>query len=715
MTDWFTLQIVASIADTGDVRSEIDQRLLLERLPDMVFVVDAHLDVRYVNDAATDILGFTPDAWIGRNVLELVHPDDVPVVLSSASTMLGKRRGTPIEVRVRRSDGSWVWLEIIGADAETIDGISGLICAARDITQRRMWEVSGDDLTKFQQIVQHAASITLLLDPQGVVESVNGAFTRLLGHDPSEVIGHSLVGFAAPESAAALAVGIHNAIATGQHSTCEAAMRLAQSHGLSAHTEIGRVSRPIRFEIVNLIDDPVVAGLVVTGHDVTELQSARQALEHVARHDSLTNLSTRRVLLDRMAALVDADERAAVLFIDLDRFKPVNDLLGHEAGDELLRSVGGRLRRVVRPNDVVSRVGGDEFVVLAIGVDEESLAATLVERIERELEAPYILDAGPVRITASVGVSLLTTGSTVAGSLADADLAMYDAKASRRGDPVRSLPDRRRSSDERRQLADDLAAGLRRGEVVAHFQPIADITTRRTTAVEALARWNHPRLGWLQPSAFLDLATDAGLDLILGDAVLESACVALADMPADLQLCINLSVTQLAERNLCDRLSMTLLDHGLAPERIRVEITENAMLARRAGGGRVSPEHTLLELCAMGVSLSLDDFGTGYSSLTHIRKYPLSAIKIDRSFVTGVIEHSADRAVVAAVAGLANMLGLEVVGEGVERVEQVDALRDLGCHAVQGYLVSRPMDAATLGEWMAGVAADDWSLAELTP
>ncbi|MCU1502635.1 MAG: diguanylate cyclase/phosphodiesterase with sensor [Ilumatobacteraceae bacterium] len=693
----------------------LDQEALLARLPDVVFVVDEDVRLRYVNAAAKDVLGFEPSEWIGRSALDLVHPDDVAVVISSATALQGKRQGTPIEVRVRRGDGSWTWLEIVGADATDVDGVDGLICVARDLTARRMWEVSGDDVARFQQIVQHAASITLLLDRHGTVESVNGAFTRLLGHDPTEVIGHTLVGFASSESAAALATAIHQAITTGEHATCEAAMRMNPTYALAVSPAANMPSRPIRFEIVNLLDDPVVGGLVVTGHDITDLHIAREALERVASHDALTDLSTRAVLLEQMSVLLAAGRSAAVLFIDLDRFKPVNDLLGHEAGDQLLRSVGERLRRLVRPADIVSRVGGDEFVVLAIGVAEQHLATLLAERIERELEAPYIIGAGPVRISASVGVALRTNGSTVAGVLADADIAMYDAKAGRRGEPVRSLPDRRRSSVERRQLADDLAAGLQRNEVVAHFQPIADIGTRRTIAVEALVRWNHPRLGMLQPSAFLDLAADAGLDLMLGDAVLESACATLATMPADLQLCVNLSVTQLAERTLCDRLAVILARHGLDPERLRVEITENATLARRAGGGRVSPEHTLLELCAMGVSLSLDDFGTGYSSLTHVRRYPLSAIKIDRSFVTGVVDHREDRAVIAAVAGLASMLGLQVVGEGVEHIEQVDALRDLGCDAVQGYLISRAMDASALAVWMAGAAADDWFLAELAP
>ena len=485
-------------------------------------------------------------------------------------------------------------------------------------------------------------------------------------------------------------------------------MRLATSFAIGVEAGDQVPSRPIRFEIVNLLDDPIVGGLVVTAHDVTDLHRARQELEHIVRHDSLTGLATRAVLLEQMDAVIRNGHRTAVLFIDLDRFKPVNDLLGHEAGDELLRAVADRLRRIVRPIDVVARVGGDEFVVLAIGVADLATAGVLAERIELDLGAPYLVQAGPVRVTASVGVALTDARSTVAGALADADMAMYDVKAGHRGEPERLAPARQLRADDRRRLADELAAGLRRGEIVAHLQPIVDVRSGVTVGVEALARWHHPRLGLLAPSSFLDVAEDAGLDLALGDAVLGSACAVLADAGSDLQLCINLSVTQLADTKLCDRLGAILRVHGLTADRLRVEITEHATLARRVGPGRASPEQTLLQLHDMGASLALDDFGTGYSSLTQVQRYPLSAVKVDQSFVAGVVDQRQDRAVVAAVVGLAQMLDLQVVGEGVERIDQLQALAEIGCHAVQGYLIAEPLDAAAFREWATGPAVHDW-------
>jgi len=673
---------------------------LVGAMADVVLIADPDLRLSFVNEAGEALMGWSAEEWIGRSILDLVHPDDIAVAVSSAGTVQGKRAGSPVEVRARTADGGWKWLEIVGADALGVPGVNGLVIVARDLTQRRMWEVAAGETERFQQVMQHASSITLLLDEEGRVGSVNGAFTRLLGHDPSIVIGRTLISFTDEEGGGELAAAIERCIRTGRSVSCEVPMRVVDPQHLP---------RPIRFEIVNLLDDPVVAGLVVTAHDVSDLHVARRTLEHLARHDALTGLVNRSVLVERLERVVAERLPAAVIFIDLDRFKPVNDLLGHEAGDELLRTVGQRLQHLIRPDDLVARVGGDEFVVLALGITDRSAGVALCERIDATLAGPYALHAGPVRVTASVGLAVADAESTVTGLLADADVAMYDAKAGRRGEPVRSLPERQRNANQRRRLADDLAAGLQRGEVVAHLQPIADLATRRTLAVEALARWNHPELGTLGPASFLDLAEDAGLDLVLGDVILDSACSAMRNLPGHLRLCVNLSVTQLADRGLRGRIELILARHGIPPSRLNVEITEHATLARRPGGGRVSPEQTLLELREMGASLSLDDFGTGYSSLTHIRRYPLKAIKIDRSFVAGVADHPEDRAVIAAVVGLADMLGLQVVGEGVETEEQLRHLQQLGCRAAQGHLICHPLPAHELELWL-NERADDWSI-----
>jgi diguanylate cyclase (GGDEF)-like protein/PAS domain S-box-containing protein len=675
----------------GPAVTEIDHRALLDALPDTVLVVDASMCLRYANPAGPDIFGWDPRERIGLPMADLVHPDDLPHVVSSMGTVQGKRSGTPVEIRVRTLDGSWRWVEFIRADAQSVEGVHGIIVVVRDITQRRMWEVAADDTEVFRHLVQHGSSIILLLDGAGRITSVNAAFTRLLGHDPSLTVGRLLTGFCA----------------TGEGDKLEAALARSRAGDspLAVEVQMRQVTpdappRPIRFEVVNLLDDPVLAGFVVTGQDVSDLHLARQSLEHLARHDALTGLANRSVLLERLEQVVEQREPAAAVFIDLDRFKPVNDLLGHDAGDEVLRVVAARLTELVRPDDLVARVGGDEFVVLIAGLDDRAVAKNLCKRIDAALAEPYLLAVGPARVGASVGLAMTSGDSSVTGLLADADRAMYEVKAERRGEPLRRDPVSPRTASERRLLADELGTAMQRGEIVAHLQPVIALDGDEPVGVEALARWNHPRLGILGPRSFLSLAEDAGLDLLLGDVVLRHACEAVAALDRPLRLSVNLSVAQLADRDLRGRMAAIIAAAGLTPERVTVEVTEHEMLSRRAGPGRAAPERTLLELNEMGMSLVLDDFGTGYSSLTHVRRFPLAGIKIDRTFVAGAAEHAEDRAVIAAILGMAAALDLVVVAEGVERREQYDVLAELGCHFAQGYYLARPMPAGELQGWL---------------
>ena len=669
-----------------------DPRVVLDNLADLVFVLDTAGTVLDVNETCLRLLRWNRDDAVGQSVFDIVHPDDVAVAISSLGTLQDKETGTPIELRVSDVDGVWHWMEIIGSNGLLDGGISGLVCVARDITQRRMWEVAGGDVARFQQVLHHAPSITMLLDGGGVITSVNHAFTRLLGHDPSLVVGAALATFVDESSLPLLSEALQTVRGAERRSSVELAMRTTS-----------RQTRLIRFDLVDQLDDPVVGGIIGSGYDISDLQVVRQELEFIAGHDALTGLANRSLLMERLGRMLAEESGVAVLFIDLDRFKPINDLYGHDVGDAVLRQVSARLLDVVRHSDVVARVGGDEFVAVAANAGDRDVASDLADRIEASLGRPYLLDVGPVKIGASVGVALSEPSSTVASLLSAADVQMYHAKSERRGSVEPRAMERRRSAGERRNLAIELAAGLGRGEIVAHLQPVVDLVTGNVVGMEALARWNHPERGLLRPASFIDLVDDAGLDAALGVAVLHSACRVLEDVRVlgfRLELGVNLSLGQLTTNGFCAHVAAIIEPYGLTMSKLVVEITERATLLRNVPRGCPSPEETLGELHEAGVALSLDDFGTGHSSLNHVRRFPLTSIKVDRTFVAAMARQREDHAVVEVVIGLARALGLSVVAEGVETAVQLDMLRQLGCDRAQGYYLGQPMEATSIGPWL---------------
>jgi diguanylate cyclase (GGDEF)-like protein/PAS domain S-box-containing protein len=395
----------------------VSSALLVDQSPDVTLLIDVEGRLRYANRAAEESLGWAADQWVGRSVLDLVHPDDAMLVLSSVDAVQGKPLGTPIEIRVRDSRGRWRWLEVIGRDCTHDPVIAGIVCTARDLTQRRMWEVAASNVARFQQVVQHASAIVMLLDTDGSVISVNGAFTRLLGHDPSVVVGRELVDFVARDEQRIFTDAV--AEATG--------LRLV-SVEVSLTTTAGEAT-PVRLEIVNLREDPVIEGTIVTGHDVSELHAARRQLEYLAGHDPLTGLPNRSLLNERLTQLLKARRPMALLYVDLDRFKPVNDQFGHDVGDELLRRVAQRLTAATDASDLVARIGGDEFVVVVVGISDRATAHTVARRLARRLAEPFQLETGTVRIGASIGVAIATRDSTAQSLLVEADRAMYHAKS----------------------------------------------------------------------------------------------------------------------------------------------------------------------------------------------------------------------------------------------------------------------------------------------
>jgi diguanylate cyclase (GGDEF)-like protein len=452
---------------------------------------------------------------------------------------------------------------------------------------------------------------------------------------------------------------------------------------------VNRFGRSIR-----VVNQPMQGGgWVATFEDITEWLEAQAKITHMARHDALTGLPNRVLFheqLEQGLRRAKSDDQLAVLCLDLDHFKDINDSLGHPIGDALLKEVGRRLKAAVGDGDTVARLGGDEFAVVQIGRSEEAAARSLAGRLVEVISAPYEIDDHQIVIGVSIGISLSPQdGSNPDELLKNADLALYRAKADGRGTYRFFETGMDARAQARRLLEMDLRAAVQRDEFQAYYQPIRDVASGRVVAFEALLRWNHPQRGLIAPISFIPLAEETGLIVQLGEFVLRSACTDATSWPDDIDVAVNLSPVQFKSPSLIASVTSALAASGLSANRLELEITESVLLQNSE-----ATLTTLHELRAMGVRISLDDFGTGYSSLSYLRSFPFDKIKIDRSFVSELATREDSMAIIRAVTGLGRSLGIVTTAEGVENDAQLELLRREGCTQAQGYLFSKPRPAS---------------------
>jgi diguanylate cyclase (GGDEF)-like protein len=435
-----------------------------------------------------------------------------------------------------------------------------------------------------------------------------------------------------------------------------------------------------------------------------EGRAFEERLAHQATHDALTGLPNRALLRDRARAAVARSRRdetlVAVMFVDLDRFKEVNDVLGHAVGDGLLKRVAERVVKHLRPEDTCARVGGDEFVVVAADQPDEHAVLDLAHRLLAAIHEPFLIDGVSVDTEASIGVAWAPGhGEDVDDLLRCADVAMYAAKNRQEGVVVYQSSDDQLTPVHLATLGDLRRALDSAGQLVPLFQPIIDLASDRLVGVEALVRWNHPSRGLVVPDDFIPLAERTAVIHQITDHVLDKALSCLNDwlrQGLDIRLAVNLSARTLLDVSLSQRLESLLSHHGVAPDRLRLEITESTLVADPTRA--IATMHRLNDL---GVRLSIDDFGTGYSSMSYLKSLPVDEIKIDRSFVTDMVRSPQDGAMVRSVIDLAHTLRLRVVAEGVEDGPTLDALAFIGCDLAQGFHVARPMPADALVSWAA--------------
>ena len=730
-------------------------RALVQNSSHLVVILDAGGGISYASPAFHRALGYpdAAEAELEQNLFDLVHPDDVQPLRTRFGEHLALASAAgagALEFRFLAADGTWRHLEALANNLLDDPAVGGIVFNAHDVTERKRAEalLAGqahvlDLIARDAPLMEVATALARLVEREA-----DGARCAVLLLDDS---GEALTVAAAPSL---VDVGLHEAdgliVGPAAGASGTAAWRresvicgdvasdplwadkrqVALPRGLRAawampimapdgDRALGTVTlyfdeprEPQPFEL-QLLDLAVhLADIAV------ERAEAQAKLAHQAAHDALTGLPNRVFFLDRAAHALARTRRSrsavAVLFLDLDRFKCINDSLGHEAGDRLLVELAHRLQEVVRPGDTVARFGGDEFIVLCEGIVDEAHALSIAERVGEVAATPFALGGGEVFVSLSVGIAMASGAGARPDTLVEnADAAMYRAKA--RGGNRCEMFDRAMRSRAKRRLTlhSGLHRAVERGEFQVVYQPVVALGSRRAVGAEALVRWALPGRGLIPPGEFIGLAEETGLIMPIGTYVLREACRRAgqwhaAGAPGDngdpFCIKVNLSARQFVHPDLVEVIAGILNETSVDPASVYLEITESVLMEDAE-----STVTALRDLKALGVSLAVDDFGTGYSSLTYLKRFPVDELKVDRSFVAGLLADPEDAAIVAAVVNLAHTLGLKAVAEGVESAGQLTRLRDLGCDLGQGYYFGRPMPAESMATRLGLGAASNGS------
>jgi len=566
------------------------------------------------------------------------------------------------------------------------DGPVRVVVTHQNITTRvRAEEALHQSEQRFRALIQNASDLIAVVDQTGLISYLSPSVTAVLGYPPEALLGANWLDLVHPDDVDRM--GLSNARVAGTPG------RRVIGQGRVRHQDGSW--RMLEGGHTNLLDEPGIAGIILNAHDITARAVFEKQLQHQAFHDPLTALPNRALFLDRLEhALAHAarhEGAVGVLVLDLDRFKVINDSLGHAAGDHLLVEVAARLVGCLRQEDTVARMGGDEFAILlgaGRGLLQEERAA---ERILHALEAPFLLDGHEVVMVTSIGIITSTLHQSAADLLRDVDVALYRAKSKGRGRFEVFDETMNAHALERLELEADLRRGLERGEFVVYYQPQMALATGRLVGMEALLRWVSPTRGLVMPAVFIPLAEETGLIRPLGQWVLEQACRQTRlwhdQAPGEpLVTCVNLSARQFQHPTLVEDVARALQESGVEAHWIELEITESAAMENAE-----TAVVTLRRLKALGVALAIDDFGTGYSSLSYLKRFPIDTLKIDRSFISGMQWQSDDASIVSAVMSLGHALHLTVVAEGVETAEEAAQLRALECELGQGYYFARPL------------------------
>jgi len=689
--------------------SEARLRTVVQSLGEGLLITDPRDVILYVNPRLTELTGYTEEEVLGRPAYELLlPPEQWPEMLRRDKERM-EGVSERYEVHLKRKDGSFFWAETNATPYRDASGeIVGTLGAITDITERRLTEEAlKESEERFRQLFEQSVDAVFVHDERGRLVDCNSQACRLLGYTREELLdltvhdlSHNMLTEEERELKERNGGTLWQRVTTGEP-------------GMFAfsHEEVNQRKDGTTFPVevrVGSVDYGGRRMILASLRDITERKMFEAQLTYQALHDSLTDLPNRALFLDRLEQAIAQTRRyeevmVAVLFMDLDNFKNVNDSLGHEVGDELLKAVANRVQGCMRPGDTAARLGGDEFAILLEDVKSVRDAVWVADRLIDVLRAPFNLRGHEVFVTTSIGISLSASGQDRAEAmLRDADLAMYKAKEKGKANYQVFDPVMYYQILERLKLERDLRRAIDQDEFVIHYQPKVSLKTGGMIGVEALVRWKHPERGLVSPEEFVPVAEETGLIIPIGYWTLEEACRQASEWQErhdrDLFqiMSVNVSASQLQLPELLEEVSSILEKTGLDPRSLILEITESVVMSE------ASSNIVLLdELRKLGIKLAIDDFGTGYSSLAYLKRFPVSYLKIDRSFVDELREDPEDTAVVAGMIALAHTLGMEVIAEGVETSEQLRILREMDCDIAQGHYFSEALAHEALSDFLA--------------
>jgi diguanylate cyclase (GGDEF)-like protein/PAS domain S-box-containing protein len=681
--------------------SEDRFRALFRFAPDIVMVLDPDGYVLFASPSVELALGDSIRRFVDREAQLNFHPDDNAMAIAQFDRALeNPSEGVSFEARVRHRSGIWLWWEITVTNLLAHASIGGLVMNARDVTWRKDAEgLLRESEERFRSLVQHGSDLTMLVSENGMVSFVTPSSLRILGFAPSDIEGKADFDW------------ISHSDRSRFDDLLEQSRRRPEPAGpiVVSFRHADGSWRDLQIIATSLLDNRNVRGIVVNAHDVTERRTLEQQLLHQAFHDPLTGLPNRSLFNER---LTEARRRArqndtsfAVIFMDLDDFKVVNDTLGHSAGDQLLRTVADRLTTIARGDDTVARMGGDEFTILIEDLRDVASAEAFADRVIQRLQEPVTITGHEVMVSPCLGIAIgRPDDDDDHDLLREADIAMYEAKARGKGQQVVYNDHMTSQVWARMQIQSELHHAIGHDQLRVHYQPQVELATGRITEFEALVRWEHPTRGLISPHEFITVAEETGMIVPLGQYVLEQACAMAWAWNRqrrehgldDLMISVNLSARQFLHPSLVEDVAAVLLRTGLEAGLLRLEVTESVAL-----NDFTATVRTMRALRQLGVRLTIDDFGTGYSGLNYLRDCPIDTIKIDRSYIGGLGTDSSDTAMIHAVMAFATTLGLNVCAEGIEREEQVQQLRAVGCHRGQGFYFSGPLPGETITAMLA--------------